>query len=215
MQLVLLGAPGSGKGTQAERLTAKYRIPHISTGNILRLAIENRSELGALASSYIKEGKLVPDSVIIRVVENRLVQSDCSKGFILDGFPRTVTQAETLEQWTEQVKRPLTKVIYFQVNEATLIKRLINRRVCGKCEAIYHLITHLPKIAGKCDLCGNTVIQRPDDEETTVTNRLKVYKELTEPLLDYYRKSDLLLVINGESNAEIVFTTVVSQLTKP
>ncbi|MFB3895668.1 MAG: adenylate kinase [bacterium] len=214
MRLVLLGAPGSGKGTQAERLTAKYRIPHVSTGNILRLAIEHKTELGTLANTYIKEGKLVPDAVIIRVVEERLAQSDCSLGFILDGFPRTVTQAEMLKQWTVQTKQSLTKVVYFQVSESTLIKRLINRRVCSKCEAIYHLITHPPKIAGKCDLCGNAVIQRPDDEETTVINRLKVYKELTEPLLEYYQKLDLLLVVDGENNAETIFVSLVTQLTK-
>lgn len=215
MQLVLLGAPGSGKGTQAERLTAKYQIPHISTGNILRAAIENKTELGTLAKSYIKEGKLVPDLVVIQVVEERLAQSDCKNGFILDGFPRTVTQAEMLKQWTERVNRPLTKIVYFEVSETTLINRLINRRVCSKCEAIYHVVTHPPKIAGKCDLCGGAVIQRPDDEEATVINRLKVYKELTEPLLDYYRKIGLLLVINGEHNAELIFTTLMAKLTRP
>jgi adenylate kinase len=215
MRLVLLGAPGSGKGTQAEQLTAKYRIPHISTGNILRLAIENKTELGSLADAYIKKGKLVPDSVIIQVVKERLTQSDCSQGFILDGFPRTVTQAESLEQWNESVKRPLTAVIYLQVSDATLIKRLVNRRVCSKCQAIYHLISHPPKEADKCDLCGHAVIQRPDDAEATVINRIKVYKEQTEPLLEYYRNKGLLLVFNGENNPEIIFMSLVAQLTKP
>jgi adenylate kinase len=215
MQLVLLGAPGSGKGTQAERLTVKYQIPHISTGNILRWAIENKTELGALAGAFIKEGKLVPDSVIIRVVEERLAQSDCSHGFILDGFPRTVTQAESLNQWCKKVKRSLTAVIYLQASDAVLIKRLVNRRVCSKCQTIYHLISHPPKEPGKCDLCGNPVIQRPDDKETTVINRIKVYKEQTEPLLDYYQNLGLLRVVNGENNAEIIFTSLVALLMKP
>lgn len=212
MRLVLLGAPGSGKGTQAERLVTKYQIPHISTGNILRQAIESKIELGTLAYSYIKDGKLVPDTVVIQIVEERLTRPDCVTGFILDGFPRTVKQAESLAQWIKSINLRLTRVVYFQVSDEILINRLVNRRVCSRCQAIYHLINHPPQKAEICDLCGNAVIQRPDDEEFTVKKRLKVYKEQTEPLLDFYRKLGLLIVINGENDPDTIFTSLVAQL---
>jgi adenylate kinase len=214
MRLVLLGAPGSGKGTQAEKLVQKYQLPHISTGNILREAINNKNELGELAFSYIKQGMLVPDDVIIQVVEERLNKPDCAPGFILDGFPRTINQAKSFEKWIETAGQRLDAVIYLQVPEQILVERLVNRRVCSQCQAVYHLIYRTPKQTGQCDLCGGKLIQRPDDEEVTVKQRLKVYTKQTAPLLAFYKNLGLLVVINGANSADAIFASLVDTLTK-
>jgi adenylate kinase len=214
MQLVLLGAPGSGKGTQAERLVKKFQIPHISTGNILRQAIEDKNELGALADSFMKEGKLVPDEIIIRIAEERLGKPDCLAGFILDGFPRTVAQAKSFERWRKLVKLPLVAVLYLRISDETLIKRLVNRRVCSKCQAVYHIINHPSKHVGICDKCGSNLIQRPDDQEETVKQRLKVYEEQTAPLLDFYRKLGLLVIVDGEENPDTIFASLLGAVGK-
>ena len=212
MWLILLGAPGSGKGTQAERLVKKYRIPHISSGNILRQAIENKTELGAIAATYIQQGKLVPDEIIIQVIEKRLSQPDCGAGFVLDGFPRTVAQTESLGKWIGKVNLSLTAVIYLQVSEKTLIARLSNRRVCRECQAVYHLVNHPSKHQGKCDLCGGNLVQRPDDNEEIVQQRLTVYNEQTAPLLAYYQQVGILYRINGETDAENIFNHIIKEI---
>jgi len=214
MRLVLLGAPGSGKGTQAERLVNKLQIPHISTGNILRQAIEDKNELGTIANSYIQKGTLVPDSIIIQIVEERLGKPDCIPGFVLDGFPRTVTQAESLEFWLDSVMLSLDAVVYLWVSEETLITRLVNRRICSKCQSVYHLINHPSEQDGVCDKCGGILVQRSDDQETTVKHRLKVYEEQTAPLRDFYQNLGLLVVIDGEKEPNTVFGTLVEAISK-
>ncbi|MDI6784189.1 MAG: adenylate kinase [bacterium] len=212
MRLVLLGAPGSGKGTQAERVVKQFQIPHISTGNMLRQAVASQNELGRLADSFLKEGKLVPDYIIIRIIEERLGKPDCVPGYVLDGFPRTVAQAKSLESSRDSANQSLDAVVYLQVAEATLLNRLVNRRVCSKCQAVYHLFNHPPKEVGICNNCGGPLVQRPDDEEITVKQRLKVYEEQTVPLLDFYQKLGLLVVLDGEKEPALIFDALVDAI---
>lgn len=197
MRLILLGAPGAGKGTQAVTLAEKLNVPHISTGDIFRSNIRNGTPLGKLAKEYIDKGALVPDEVTIQIVKDRLQQEDCKKGFILDGFPRTIPQAESLDKELAQMDMPLNYVVDISVPDAEIIKRLSGRRVCSKCSMSYHTIYGPTKTEGVCDSCGAPVIQRDDDREETVLNRLKTYHDQTEPLIEFYGKKGKLLTIDG------------------
>lgn len=202
MNLIMLGPPGSGKGTQAKRLTERFGIPQISTGDILREAVKEGTPLGKEAKRYMDEGKLVPDEVVVGIVRERLKEPDCEKGFILDGFPRTVAQAEALDRILEEMGRKIDHVIDIEVSEDELLKRLTGRRTCKRCGAMYHIIFNPPKRDGICDQCGGELYQRDDDREETIKARLKVYREQTAPLIDYYEKRGLLRRIEGSGKID-------------
>lgn len=191
MKLILLGAPGAGKGTQSEYITQKYGIPQISTGDILRKAVREGTDVGKLAKTYMDSGKLVPDEVIIKIMAVRLKESDCAKGYILDGFPRTINQAEQLETIAK-----VDVVINLEVPPEELLVRLTGRRSCPKCGVVYHVRFNSPPQEGKCR-CGSDLVQRDDDREATVMKRLDTYKDQTAPLIDYYEKKGLLKTVNG------------------
>lgn len=191
MNLILLGAPGAGKGTQAEIICAKLGIPTISTGNILRAAVKDGTEMGLKAKSYMDAGALVPDAVIIGILNERLAQPDCAKGFILDGVPRTIAQAEAIETMGIRID----KVLELSVPDEVIINRMSGRRVCEKCGASYHIVSKQSKVEGVCDACGGKLVIRKDDEPATVLDRLKAYHEQTEPLVDFYRQRGKLAVI--------------------
>lgn len=201
MKLILLGAPGAGKGTQAEIICQKLSIPAISTGNIIREALKNGTEMGKKAKSYMDEGKLVPDDVVIGIIKERLSQDDCCKGFILDGFPRTIPQAEALDVMGVNIDR----VISIEVADEKIAQRMSGRRVCEKCGASYHLLYKKPAKEDVCDVCGGKLVRRKDDAPETVLDRLKVYHEQTEPLKDYYAKSGKLRTVEGQE--EVADTT--------
>ncbi len=201
MNLILVGPPGAGKGTQGEILSKKLGIDTISTGAMLRAAIKNGTEVGKLAKSYIDEGKLVPDEVMIRLVKERLSEPDCANGFILDGFPRTTAQAEALSE--SGVK--IDKVLSIELADDVIVERLSARRECSKCAAPYHMVFNRPKVEGICDKCGGELIRRADDNPETIKNRLKVYHEQTEPIKEYYDKLGLLVKAYGQE--EITDTT--------
>lgn len=192
MDMILLGLPGVGKGTQAKKLEAKLKIPHIATGDIFRKAIKNETPLGKKAKSFIDAGELVPDQVTIGIVEERLKESDCEAGFILDGFPRTIAQAEALDQILSKQNREIDLTIYLQAEIDTLVERLAGRRVCVECGATYHVKNDPPEVKGVCDKCGGEVIQRSDDQEETVKKRIEVNKEKTVKLADYYQSKGIL-----------------------
>lgn len=203
MNLILIGAPGAGKGTQAEIVCDKLRIPAVSTGNIIRAAVKEGTAMGEKAKSYLESGALVPDDVIIGIIKERLAQPDCSHGFILDGVPRTVAQAEALEEMGVCID----KVVDIEVPDESIIRRLSGRRVCASCGASYHM-NHKPSLKpGVCDRCGGALIVRKDDEPSTVLERLKVYHEQTEPLIEFYRKRGKLVVVEGQG--EIAATTAL------
>lgn len=206
MNIILLGAPGAGKGTQAAMLEEKYGLPHISTGDIFRYNIKEQTEIGVIAKSYIDKGLLVPDEVTVKIVENRLKEDDCKNGFMLDGFPRNVAQAEALAKFAD-----IDKVIDIEIPFERLLHRLTGRRVCPKCNASYHVDFLNGNI--KC-ACGTTLIQRPDDNEETVANRINVYTEQTSPLIDYYEKKNVLVKVNGDNTAEKVFAEIAEKLGK-
>lgn len=205
MNLVLMGLPGAGKGTQAERIVDKYGIPHISTGDMFRTAIKEGTELGLKAKSYMDQGALVPDEVTIGIVRERLSKEDCQAGFLLDGFPRTVPQAEALESILADLGKRIDYVINIDVNVDVLMERLTGRRICRSCGATYHLVFNPPKEAGVCDRCGGELYQRADDNEETVKNRLKVNLEQAKPLLDFYESKGYLKNMNGEQEISKVF----------
>ncbi len=204
MNLILLGAPGAGKGTQAEVICEKLSIPAISTGNIIREALAKGTEMGVKAKSYIDAGQLVPDEVVIGIIKERLAKDDCQNGFILDGFPRTIPQAEALDAMGVVIN----KVIDIEVPDEKIIKRMSGRRVCSKCGASYHLEYKKPAKDGVCDVCDGDLIQRKDDHPDTVLDRLNVYHEQTEPLKDYYSKAGLLKVVEGQE--EVADTTALT-----
>ncbi len=214
MNLILLGPPGSGKGTQAKLIVEKYGIPQISTGDMLREAVAKGTELGKEAKKYMDAGQLVPDEVVIGIVKERLQEPDCEKGFILDGFPRTIPQAEALDKMLEELGKKIDAVINIQVPEEEVVKRIVNRRTCRKCGAVYHLIYNPPKEDNKCDKCGGELYQRDDDKEETVRQRYKVYKEQTEPLVEYYAKKGVLYNIDGTKSIEEVFNEIDKILQK-
>lgn len=202
MRLILLGAPGAGKGTQAVVLAEKFNIPHISTGDIFRNNIKNGTELGKKAKEYIDKGLLVPDEVTIDIVKDRLMQPDCSGGFVLDGFPRTIPQAEYLDRALTDMGIKLDAVINIQVPDTDIIMRMAGRRVCGKCGMSYHTVYKKPRENDICDNCGAELIQREDDKEETVIKRLKTYHEQTEPLIKYYSQQNKLLTVVGQEKVE-------------
>jgi len=195
--VVLLGAPGAGKGTQAERIVAKYGLPHISTGDILRAAVAEGTEMGREAQKYMQAGKLVPDEVVIGVVRDRLAQPDVRLGFLLDGFPRTLAQAEQLDAMLAGVARALTHVILIEVPSDELVERIAGRRSCGQCGKLYNVTFDPPAAEGVCDACGGELIQRADDNEATVRNRLAVFEAQTAPLIDYYGERGMLRHASG------------------
>ena len=196
MKLIFLGAPGAGKGTQAEAVCAHLNIPAISTGNMIREALKSGTEMGLKAKSYMDSGALVPDEVVIGIVKDRIAQPDCANGFVLDGFPRTIPQAEALDNMGVKIDR----VIALEVSDDKIVKRMSGRRVCESCGASYHLLYNPPKVEGKCDKCGGTLVQRKDDLPETVKARLKVYHEQTEPLKDYYKRQGKLYTVNGQED---------------
>jgi adenylate kinase len=208
MNLVLMGLPGAGKGTQAERIVDKYDIPHISTGDMFRAAMKEETELGLQAKSFIDKGELVPDEVTIGIVRERLGKNDCQKGFLLDGFPRTVAQADALEGILSDLNKQIDYVINIQVNKDILMERLTGRRICKQCGATYHLVFNPPANEGKCDKCGGELYQRADDNEETVANRLEVNLQQTQPLLDFYNEKGYLRNIDGEQDIDKVFNDV-------
>ena len=201
MKLVLLGAPGAGKGTQAEIISEKYNIPTISTGNIIRAALKNGTEMGLKAKAYIDAGNLVPDDVVIGIIKERLAEDDCNNGYILDGFPRTIPQAEALDELGFDIDAALS----IEVADEEIVKRMSGRRVCEKCGASYHTEYKKPREEGKCNFCDGALVIRKDDEPETVKNRLNVYHEQTEPLKDYYRNCGKLLIVEGQD--EVADTT--------
>lgn len=204
MRLVFLGAPGVGKGTQAERLSKQLGIPHIATGDILRGAISKKSQVGLEAKGYMDAGKLVPDEVIIKMIRERLKEADTKGGYILDGFPRTIKQAEALSKTLSEDRQGIDRVLSFDLNEEVLIKRIAGRRSCPSCQGVYHAIYHAPKQAGICDRCGASLIQRKDDVPETVKERLKVYQEQTTPLISYYENQGLLSEIEAHGGVDEV-----------
>jgi adenylate kinase len=203
-----MGLPGAGKGTQAERIVEKYDIPHISTGDMFRAAMKEETELGLQAKSFIDKGELVPDEVTIGIVRERLGKNDCQKGFLLDGFPRTVAQAVALEGILADLNKQIDYVINIEVNKDILMDRLTGRRICKQCGSTYHLIFNPPAAPGECDKCGGELYQRADDNEETVANRLEVNLKQTEPLLKFYNEKGYLRNINGEQDIDIVFVDV-------
>ncbi|MBB5150205.1 MULTISPECIES: adenylate kinase [Ureibacillus] len=205
MNIVLMGLPGAGKGTQAEKIVNKYEIPHISTGDMFRAAISQGTELGLKAKSYMDQGALVPDEVTIGIVRERLAQKDCENGFLLDGFPRTVPQAEALDNILEELGKKIDHVINIQVEKDELVARLSGRRICKTCGATYHVIFNPPKVEGKCDKDGGELYTRADDNPETVANRLEVNMKQAQPLLDFYESKGLLTNINGQQEIEKVF----------
>ncbi len=208
MYIMLLGAPGVGKGTQAKKIMAKYGIPQISTGDILRNEVRQQTELGKLAKEVMERGELVPDEIILKMVEKRLQEPDCQKGFILDGFPRTIPQAEGLEEILQRMGNISLKVIEIYVPDEEIIRRLSARRICSKCGKDYNLIFNPPPADGKCEVCGGEIIQRDDDREETIRKRLEVYRKQTEPLVSYYQKKGNLYRVDGTRSIEEVFQEI-------
>ncbi len=212
MRLVLLGAPGAGKGTQAKKLIEKYSIPQISTGDILRKAVADGTPLGKEAKSYMDSGGLVPDSVVIGLVKERLAQDDCKKGYILDGFPRTTPQAEALDAELTAMGTPLTDALSVDVPMNDLMKRLTGRRTCKSCQQMYNLHFSAPQKEGVCDKCSGELMQRDDDKEDTIKNRLEVYEKSTAPLIDYYSGKGILKSVEGTGSIDDIFNKVCSLL---
>ena len=210
MKLILLGAPGAGKGTQAEVISEKYNIPTISTGNIIRAALKNGTEMGLKAKSYIDAGNLVPDDVVIGIIKERLAESDCQNGYILDGFPRTIPQAEALDELGFDIDAALS----IEVADSEIVKRMSGRRVCEKCGASYHTEYKKPKVEGKCNFCDGNLVIRKDDEPETVLNRLGVYHEQTEPLKDFYKKCGKLICVEGQEEVADTTKLVLAALEK-
>jgi adenylate kinase len=214
MRLVLLGAPGAGKGTQAKKLIEKYGIPQISTGDILRKAVADGTPLGKEAKSYMDKGELVPDSVVIGLVKERLAQDDCKKGYILDGFPRNTAQAEALDKVLAEMNAPLDLALSVDVEKDELMKRLTGRRTCKNCQQMYNIYFNPPKKDGVCDRCGGELFQRDDDKEETIRKRLDVYEAQTAPLIDYYRKRGILKSVAGIGNIDEIFNNICAILEK-
>ncbi|MBI2986914.1 MAG: adenylate kinase [Deltaproteobacteria bacterium] len=212
MRVVLLGPPGAGKGTQAKPLQEKYGICQVSTGDILRKAVREHAPLGKQAAEYLDRGELVPDDVMLKLVAERLQEKDCEKGFILDGFPRTVPQAEGLEQILRDLGSGLDFVLCIQLPQGVLIQRLSGRRTCKKCGGLYHILLNPPKREGLCDSCGGELYQRQDDREETIAARLRVFETQTAPLVDYYRMKGLLREINGVGSSEEIRSRVFQAL---
>ena len=204
MHVVMLGAPGAGKGTQADILSRELRLPHIASGDLFRQALEKRTNVGLLAKSYMDRGELVPDEITIRMILERIDQPDCASGCLFDGFPRTSQQAEALGQALKEQGRAIDKAIYIEVSDEKLVKRLSGRWLCRNCQRPYHITNSPPRTPGECDKCGGELYQRPDDREETVKERIKVFLAQTVPLLDYYEKQGKLVKVNGNLGAQEV-----------
>jgi adenylate kinase len=205
MKIVMLGAPGAGKGTQAKKLSAKYEIPHISTGDIFRANIKNGTELGQKAKVFMDQGLLVPDELVVDLVIDRFKEPDCSRGYVLDGFPRTIPQAKALDEALAKQNDALEHAIDVDVPDINIINRMSGRRACISCGATYHVVTIPPKKEGICDVCGGELVLRDDDKPETVKKRLKVYHEQTQPLIDYYKNKGILKSVNGTRDLEDIF----------
>ena len=213
LRAILLGPPGAGKGTQAVRIVERFDVPHISTGDIFRDNIKRGTELGKKAQEYMNKGELVPDDLVIEIACSRLTEDDCKeKGFLLDGFPRTVYQAEKLDEFLAGRGEKLDMVLDIAVEDETLMKRLTGRRVCKSCGASFHVVNIPPKQEGICDVCGGPLIQRADDNEETARNRIDVYNAQTKPLIDYYEKADCIAHIDGALSPEATFDQIVKAL---
>lgn len=214
MNLLIMGPPGAGKGTQAEMLVKKLRITHISTGDMFRTAIKKGTEMGVKAKEYLDKGELVPDSVVVGMVKERLSQPDCAKGFLLDGFPRTVAQAEALDETLKSMGIKLDGVINILVPREKLIERITGRRICRSCGASYHVLYNSPRVEGKCDSCGGELYQRSDDNVTAANNRLEIYEKQTQPLINYYSRLGVVKNINGNQEISKVLTDIMKSILK-
>ena len=212
MKIIMLGAPGAGKGTQAKRIAEKYSIPHISTGDIFRANIKNDTELGRKAKSYMDQGLLVPDELTCDLVVDRIKQDDCKNGYILDGFPRTIPQAEALDGALSAMNEKMDYAINVDVPDENIVSRMSGRRACTGCGAAYHVVYNAPKAEGICDVCGEKLILRDDDKPETVQKRLSVYHEQTQPLIDYYEKAGILKTVDGTMEMDQVFDAIVAIL---
>ena len=212
MNIIVLGAPGAGKGTQAEKIHEKLQIPHIASGDLFRIAVERGTELGALAKEYMEKGKLVPDAVVAKMVFQRLSKNDCNSGWVLEGFPRNNNQAKTLESYLEEVGKVIDRAIFIDVPEDELVRRLSGRLICRKCQSPYHEVMAPPKVPGKCDKCGGDLYQRTDDREEVVRERLATYRDITEPTLQYYKDGSKLVIVDGNQEIEKVTQSVLSSI---
>ncbi len=213
MRLILLGPPGSGKGTQANLLQDKFNIPKISTGDILRAAVKDNTDLGKQAKRFMDKGELVPDEIVIGLIKERIVEPDCEAGYILDGFPRTILQAEKLEETLAAMDQEIDSVVDLEVDPEELLVRLIGRSTCKNCGAMFHQTSHPPKVAGVCDECGGELYQRPDDNEETIVKRLEVYNKETAPLKDFYREQGKLKSVQGRGGMEDIFSKLCDLVT--
>lgn len=213
--LILLGPPGAGKGTQAGRIVEDYSVPHISTGDMLRAAVKNATAMGLEAKRYMDAGDLVPDSVVIGIVKERLQEPDTSLGFLLDGFPRTIPQAEALDDSLAGIDRGVSKALAILVDDEELVRRLTGRRICRECQTPYHVMFNPPAVEGVCDKCGGELYQRDDDSEATVRNRLVVYNQQTEPLIAYYDRQGVLARIDGERSPAEVYEDLKEAIGRP
>lgn len=214
MKLIMLGAPGAGKGTQAKRVAEEYKIPHISTGDIFRANIKGGTELGMKAKTYMDAGQLVPDELVCDLVADRIQQDDCANGFVLDGFPRTIPQAEALDVALTKIGQKMDFAIDIDVPDENIITRMGGRRACLSCGATYHVVYNAPKVENVCDTCGNALVIREDDKPETVKKRLDVYHEQTQPLIDYYTKAGILVSVDGTKNMDEVFADIKAVLGK-
>lgn len=212
MKIIMLGAPGAGKGTQAKQIAAKYNIPHISTGDIFRANIKEGTALGMEAKSYMDKGQLVPDELTVKILLDRVAKEDCKNGYVLDGFPRTIPQAEVLDEAVTKLSEKIDYAINVDVPDENIIRRMSGRRACVKCGATYHIVNVPPKKEGICDACGEALIVRDDDKEETVKNRLTTYHEQTQPLIDYYNGKGILKEVDGTKDMNDVFADIVSIL---
>ena len=212
MKIIMLGAPGAGKGTQAKQIADKYQIPHISTGDIFRANIKEGTELGTKAKSYIDQGLLVPDELVVELVADRIVKDDCKNGFVLDGFPRTIPQAEALDEALAKMNQKMDYAIDVDVPDENIVSRMGGRRACLSCGATYHIVNIPTKVEGICDKCGNAVVLRDDDQPETVQKRLSVYHEQTQPLIDYYNSRGILKSVDGTRPMDDVFADIIAIL---
>lgn len=212
MKIIMLGAPGAGKGTQAKKIAEKYGIPHISTGDIFRANIKGGTELGMKAKSYMDQGQLVPDEITIGMLMDRIKEDDCQKGYVLDGFPRTIPQAESLTKALADMGDKIDYAVNVDVPDQVIVTRMSGRRACLSCGATYHIVYNPTKQEGVCDTCGSQLVLRDDDKPETVLNRLTVYHDQTQPLIDYYKKAGALAEVDGTQNLDKVFQDIVSIL---
>ena len=208
MKIIMLGAPGAGKGTQAKKIAAKYKIPHISTGDIFRANIKNGTELGNKAKTYMDQGLLVPDELVVDLVVDRVVQEDCKNGYVLDGFPRTIPQAEALDSALMNMNQKIDYAINIEVPDQNIVDRMSGRRACLSCGATYHIVNIPTKVEGICDVCGGNTVLRDDDKPETVIKRLRVYHEQTQPLIEYYIDQGILVEVDGTMEMTDVFSAI-------